>query len=85
MSANNEVVVPSCRRRARPDFHAIAYAGLTRAELYRTGSVVLHEYWLDALGSNGRASGPIYVAYVDAFMANLDWEVVDARYRATLL
>lgn len=33
-----------------------------------------HRYHMD----NGAAAA----RYIDAFMANLDWEVVDARYRA---
>lgn len=142
------------------DFPPVAYAGLKREELHRTGSVVLHEYYFGALGGNGNPGGSIYEAlhswfgsfeaweaefrrtalslaggsgwcvlswnahtsslhnywawdhmhgavtgaplialdmyehsyhmdygtaaarYIDAFMANLDWEVVDARYRA---
>ncbi|MBA4767538.1 MAG: superoxide dismutase [Porphyrobacter sp.] len=148
---------------ADPDFPPVAYSGLKREELHRTGSVVLHEYYFDALAGDGKASGSIYEAlagwfgsfgaweaefrrtamslaggsgwcilsynrhtaslhnywawdhmhgavngaplialdmyehsyhmdygaaaakYVDAFMANLDWEVVDARYGAARL
>jgi Fe-Mn family superoxide dismutase len=143
-----------------PEFPPVAYAGLKREELHRTGSVVLHEFYFDALGGNGNPSGSIYEAldswfgsfeaweaefrrtamslaggsgwcvlsynqhtsslhnywawdhmhgavsgaplialdmyehsyhmdygtaaarYIDAFFANLDWEVIDARYRA---
>lgn len=32
---------------ADPDFPPVAYAGLKREELHRTGSVVLHEYYFD--------------------------------------
>lgn len=145
---------------ADADFPTVAYAGLKREELHRTGSVVLHELYFDGLGGNGEAAGSIRDAlamaygsfdaweaefrrtamslaggsgwcvltwnahtqslynywawdhmhgaatgaplialdmyehsyhmdygtaaarYVDAFMANLDWEVIDARYRA---
>jgi Fe-Mn family superoxide dismutase len=145
---------------ADPDFPPVAFAGLKREELHRTGSVVLHEYYFDALGGNGNPGGSIYEAldswfgsfeaweaefrrtamslaggsgwcvltwnthtlslhnywawdhmhgavtgapllaldmyehsyhmdygtaaarYIDAFMANLDWEVIDARFRA---
>lgn len=145
---------------ADPDFPTVAYAGLKREELHRTGSVVLHEIYFDGLGGNGNPGGSIFEAldswfgsfdawetefrrtamslaggsgwcvlsynrhtgslhnywawdhmhapvngaplialdmyehsyhmdygtaaarYVDAFMANLDWEVIDARYRA---
>lgn len=147
---------------ADPNFPPVAYSGLKREEMHRTGSVVLHEYYFDALGGDGKASGSIYEAlagwfgsfgtweaefrrtamslaggsgwcilsynrhtaslhnywawdhmhgavngaplialdmyehsyhmdygaaaakYVDAFMANLDWEVVDARYRSAV-
>jgi Fe-Mn family superoxide dismutase len=143
-----------------PEFPPVAYSGLKREELHRTGSVVLHELYFGALGGNGNPGGSIYEAldgwfgsfnawaaefrrtamslaggsgwcvltwnahtrslhnywawdhmhgavtdtplialdmyehayhmdygtqaarYVDAFMANLDWEVIDARYRA---
>lgn len=145
---------------ADADFPPVAYAGLKREELHRTGSVVLHEIYFDGLGGNGNPGGSIYEAldgwfgsyeaweaefrrtamslaggsgwsvlawnahtrslhnywawdhmhgavtgvplialdmyehsyhmdygtaaarYVDAFMANLDWEIIDARYRA---
>lgn len=145
---------------ADAEFPTVAYAGLKREELHRTGSVVLHELYFDGLGGNGNPGGSIYEAldswfgsfdaweaefrrtamslaggsgwcvltwnahtrslhnywawdhmhgavtgaplialdmyehsyhmdfgtaaarYVDAFMANLDWEVIDARYRA---
>ncbi|QCI92333.1 superoxide dismutase [Novosphingobium sp. EMRT-2] len=145
---------------ADKDFPPVAYGGLKREELHRTGSVVLHELYFDALGGNGQAAGSIRQAlatshgsfeaweaefrrtamalsggsgwcilawnhhttslhnywcwdhtngpatgtpllvldmyehafhmdygaaaakYVDAFMRNLDWEVIDGRYRA---
>ena len=147
---------------ADSDFAPLLYAGLKREELHRTGSVVLHELYFDALGGNGEPGGDIARAlgtafgsldaweaefrrtamglaggsgwavltynhhtrslhnywawdhmhgavtgaplialdmyehsyhmdygtqaarYVDAFMANLDWEIVDARHRAAL-
>lgn len=147
---------------ADADFPPLIYGGLKREELHRTGSVVLHELYFDALGGNGQPGGDIVQAlgtaygsreaweaefrrtamalaggsgwcvltynrqtgslhnywawdhmhgavdgapllaldmyehsfhmdygtaaakYVDAFMANLDWEVIDARYRAAL-
>lgn len=147
---------------ADPDFPTVAYAGLKREELHRTGSVVLHELYFDGLGGNGEAGGSVRDAlataygsfdaweaefrrtamsleggsgwsvltwnahtrslhnywawdhmhgavtgaplialdmyehsyhmdygtaaarYIDAFMANLDWEVIDARYRAAI-
>lgn len=147
---------------ADPDFPPVAYAGLKREELHRTGSVVLHEYYFDGLGGDGNPAGSIYenlsgwfgsfdaweaefrrtamslaggsgwcilsynrhtkslhnywasdhtqapvtgaplialdmyehsyhmdygaaaARYVDAFMANLDWEVVEERYQAAI-
>jgi len=147
---------------ADPEFPPVAYSGLKREELHRTGSVVLHELYFGALGGIGTPGGSITEAltswfggydawaaefrrtamslaggsgwcvltwnahtrslhnywawdhmhgavtgtplialdmyehayhmdygtaaarYVDAFMANLDWEVVDARYRAAI-
>ena len=147
---------------ADKDFPTVAYAGLKREELHRTGSVVLHELYFDALGGDGKSAGSIRDAlavsygsfdaweaefrrtamtlaggsgwciltwnahtgslhnywawdhmhgavsgsplialdlyehsyhmdygtaaarYIDAFMANLDWEVIDARYRAAI-
>ena len=147
---------------ADPDFPTVAYAGLKREQLHRTGSVILHEYYFDSLGGNGQPGGSIYEAlamafgsfgfwqeefrrtamslaggsgwcilawnshtaslqnywawdhmhsavasaplialdmyehsyhmdygtaaarYIDAFLANLDWEVIDARYRAAM-
>lgn len=147
---------------ADPEFPPVAYSGLKREELHRTGSVVLHELYFGALGGNGNPGGSIAEAlaswfgshdaweaefrrtamslaggsgwcvltwnahtrslhnywawdhmhgavtgtplialdmyehayhmdygtqaarYVDAFMANLDWEVVDGRYRAAI-
>jgi len=146
---------------ADKEFPPVIYGGLKREELHRTGSVVLHEVYFDALGGNGEVAGDLanrlardfggldawredfrrtamalaggsgwcilgynrhtgslhnYWAwdhmhgaasaepllaldmyehsyhmdygtaaakYVDAFMANLDWEVVDHRYGAT--
>lgn len=121
------------------DFPPVAYAGLKREELHRSGSVVLHEYYFEALGGNGNPGVSIYEALaggsgwcvlsynrhtrslhnywawdhmhapvngaplialdmyehsyhmdygtsaarnIDAFLANLDWEVIEARYYA---
>ncbi|MXO70262.1 superoxide dismutase [Alteraurantiacibacter buctensis] len=144
---------------ADPDFPPVAYAGLKREELHRTGSVVLHELYFDGLGGDGSPGGSVLEAinvwfgsfdswaaefrrtamslaggsgwcvltynrhtaslhnywawdhmhgavsgapllaldmyehsfhmdygtaadrYIDAFMANLDWEVIEGRYR----
>jgi Fe-Mn family superoxide dismutase len=147
---------------ADEDFPPLLYGGLKREELHRTGSVILHEYYFDGLGGDGRPSGRVAEAlarshgsveaweqefrrtamslaggsgwtvlafnphtrslhnywawdhmhgavtgvplialdmyehsyhmdygtaaarYIDAFMANLDWEVIDARYGAAV-
>jgi superoxide dismutase, Fe-Mn family len=147
---------------ADSDFPPVAYSGLKREELHRTGSVVLHELYFGALGGDGKPAGTIREAlaawfggfdrweaefrrtamslaggsgwcvlaynchtaslhnywawdhmhapatgaplitldmyehsyhmdygtaaakYIDAFMANLDWEVINARYRAAV-
>lgn len=42
---------------ADKDFPTVAYAGLKREELQRTGSVVLHELYFDALGGDGKSAG----------------------------
>lgn len=42
---------------ADEDFPTVAYAGLKREELQRTGSVVLHELYFDALGGDGKSAG----------------------------
>lgn len=148
--------------RADTGFPAVAYAGLKREELHRTGSIILHEHYFGSLGGNGKPGGSIYEAldvwfgsfgswesefrktamslsggsgwciltwnghtrslhnywawdhmhcsvtgsplivldmyehayhmdfgtqaarYIDAFMANLDWEIIDARYKAAI-
>jgi Fe-Mn family superoxide dismutase len=147
---------------ADKDFPPMLYGGLKREELHRTGSVILHEYYFDGLGGDGRPAGGVTAAlarsygsvatweeefrrtamslaggsgwtvlsfnphtrslhnywawdhmhgavtgvplialdmyehsyhmdygtaaarYIDAFMANLDWEVIDARYSAAV-
>lgn len=52
---------------ADPDFPPVAYAGLKREELHRTGSVVVHELYFDALGGNGETGGSIRKALASAF------------------
>ena len=147
---------------ADKDFPPVAYSGLKREELHRTGSVILHDYYFEGLGGDGKPGGNVAQAlaaafgdigaweaefrrtamsiaggsgwcvlsynrhtrslhnywawdhmhgavtgapllvldmyehafhmdygaaaakYVDAFMLNLDWEVIDARYRAAI-
>ena len=147
---------------ADKDFPPLLYGGLKREELHRTGSVILHEYYFDGLGGDGRPAGGVAEAlarshgsieaweeefrrtamslaggsgwtvlafnpltrslhnywawdhmhsavtgaplialdmyehsyhmdygtaaarYVDAFVANLDWEMIEARYQAAV-
>lgn len=56
------------------DFPPQAYGGLKREELHRTGSVVLHELYFDALGGNGQATGAIRQALTSAFGSYEGWE-----------
>ncbi len=67
---------------ADPDFPPVAYAGLKREELHRTGSVVLHEYYFDALGGNGNPGGSIYEALDGWFGSFAAWE---AEFRRTAM
>lgn len=67
---------------ADPDFPPVAYAGLKREELHRTGSVVLHEYYFDALGGNGNPGGSIYEALDGWFGSYAAWE---AEFRRTAM
>jgi Fe-Mn family superoxide dismutase len=61
---------------------AAVYGGLKREELHRTGSVVLHEIYFDALGGNGQATGSVRDAITAAFGSFATWE---AEFRRTAL
>lgn len=50
---------------------AVTGAPLIALDMYE------HSYHMDY--------GTAAARYVDAFMANLDWELIDTRYRAALL
>lgn len=67
---------------ADPDFPPVAYAGLKREELHRTGSVVLHEYYFDALGGDGKSGGSIKEALDSWFGSFAAWE---AEFRRTAM
>lgn len=67
---------------ADKDYPAVAYGGLKREELNRTGSVVLHELYFDALGGNGTAGGNVKAALATAFGAYETWE---ADFRRTAM
>lgn len=67
---------------AESDFPTVAYAGLKREQLHRTGSVVLHELYFDGLGGNGNPGGSIYEA-LDSWFGSFDaWE---AEFRRTAM
>lgn len=64
------------------DFPPVIYAGLKREELHRTGSVVLHELYFDALGGNGQPGGGVRDALVAAYGSFDAWE---AEFRRTAM
>lgn len=67
---------------ADKEFPAQAYSGLKREELHRTGSVVLHELYFDALGGNGQLAGDIRSALTSAYGSPEAWE---AEFRRTAM
>jgi Fe-Mn family superoxide dismutase len=67
---------------ADKDFPPLIYSGLKREELHRTGSVVLHENYFDALGGNGKPAGDVARALAAAFGSLDAWE---AEFRRTAM
>ena len=67
---------------ADKDFPPVAYSGLKREELHRTGSVVLHELYFDGLGGNGQIAGDIRGALAAAYGSPEFWE---AEFRRTAM
>lgn len=67
---------------ADKDFPPVAYSGLKREELHRTGSVVLHEIYFDQLGGDGKSGGEIARALAAAFGDIGAWE---AEFRRTAM
>jgi Fe-Mn family superoxide dismutase len=67
---------------ADKDFPALIYSGLKREELHRTGSVVLHEYYFDGLGGDGKPAGDVARALATAFGSVEAWE---AEFRRTAM
>jgi Fe-Mn family superoxide dismutase len=59
---------------ADKDFPALIYSGLKREELHRTGSVVLHEYYFDGLGGDGKPAGDVAKALAAAFGSLDAWQ-----------
>ena len=64
------------------DFPPVAYGGLKREELHRTGSVVLHDLYFGALGGNGQAAGSIRQAIAASYGSMAAWE---AEFRRTAM
>ena len=67
---------------ADKDFPAVVYGGLKREELHRTGSVVLHELYFEALGGNGVAGGTIKASLAVSHGSFDAWE---AEFRRTAM
>ncbi|MEZ5784740.1 MAG: Fe-Mn family superoxide dismutase [Rhizobiaceae bacterium] len=67
---------------ADKDYPAVAYGDLKREELHRTGSVVLHELYFDALGGNGQVDGGIKGALASTYGSVEAW---DAEFRRTAM
>lgn len=67
---------------ADKDFPSVIYGGLKREELHRTGSVVLHEHYFDALGGDGKPGGTIAQALTTSFGSVEAWE---AEFRRTAM
>jgi superoxide dismutase, Fe-Mn family len=64
------------------DLPPVAYGGLKREELHRTGSVILHELYFGALGGNGAAGGTIRTALTSRYGSFEAWE---AEFRRTAM
>lgn len=69
---------------ADKDFPPVAYGGLKREELHRTGSVVLHEHYFDQLGGNGEAAGGIKAALTASHGSFAAWEAEFVRTAMSL-
>lgn len=67
---------------ADADFPPVIYGGLKREELHRTGSVVLHELYFDALGGDGQAGGDVAGALAQTYGSREAWE---AEFRRTAM
>ena len=67
---------------ADKDFPPVAYSGLKREELHRTGSVILHDYYFEGLGGDGKPGGNVAQALAAAFGDIGAWE---AEFRRTAM
>jgi Fe-Mn family superoxide dismutase len=69
---------------ADKDMPAFIYNELKREHLVRTGSVVLHEYYFDNLGGDGKAGSAERTALANAFGSFDTWETEFRRIGAGL-
>lgn len=74
VNALNMIEGKLARAMADPDGHQLVYAGLKREELHRTGSVILHELYFDALGGDGEPGGAIKTALAVAWGSFDMWQ-----------
>ena len=66
------------------DLPAYVYGDLKREELLRTGSVILHEYYFDNLGGDGKAGDDILAAIKQWFGSFDNWETEFKKTAASL-
>lgn len=82
VSALNTIEVRLAAAMADKTLPALVYGGLKREELHRTGSVVLHELYFDALGGNGVAGGTIKASLA---VSHGSFEAWEAEFRRTAM
>lgn len=70
---------------ADKDLPPVVYGGLKREELHRTGSVILHEHYFDALGGNGKAGGSVMQALAASLHNYWCWDHMHGPATATPL
>ncbi len=74
VNALNMIEGKLAKAMAEPDVHQLVYAGLKREELHRTGSVILHELYFEALGGGGEPGGRIVPALAEAYGSFDHWQ-----------
>lgn len=74
INALNMIEGQLAKAMADPDVHQLVYAGLKREELHRTGSVILHELYFEALGGDGQPGGGIVQALAESFGSLDTWQ-----------
>lgn len=65
-----------------PDVPSLIYGGYKREELHRTGSVLLHEFYFDGLGGDGKVGGSIKALLAFSFGSYEAWE---AEFKKTAM